>query len=349
MPVTQLRSSSNALPTATHLQSQIDRGGLVQKGQNNNEGVREAQSLLVAQGHNIAVDGDFGSKTQAAVVAFQRSRGLTADGIIGPDTLRELKTPSGTAPRRNSTEGGLTPSTQDRIPGQTGADFQRQAELDATRRRNGANNGAVANNGSTPVTLAPAGASQAEKFAHYRNIVMQNGGEDPLTSNKPVVLGVRGIDKSGRTHESTSARAFDDTFVVLNKNGSVTELRGSTHAGQKTSSLVSAVGMIRTGNFDVVPNGVRAKDNGMASWHVRTKDGSGNIPGARDTNGDGRFSDAEIARRSTMTEILFHPGTADSPQSIGCQTLPPDEYRRFLAAVGGNGFSYSLVDVNGRT
>jgi peptidoglycan hydrolase-like protein with peptidoglycan-binding domain len=348
MPVTSLRSSSTALPPATHLQGQIDRGGIVSKGQQN-DSVREAQSLLVAHGHNIDVDGDFGSRTQAAVVAFQRSRGLSADGVIGPDTLRELKTPAGAAPRRNGTEGGLTPSTQDRIPGQTGADFQRQAELDAARRRNGAANNSSPNNGTTPVTLAPVGASQAEKFAHYRNIVMQNGGEDPLTSNKPVVLGVRGIDKSGNTHASTSARAYDDTFVVLNKNGSVTELRGSTHAGQKTSSLVSAVGMIRSGNFDVVPNGVRSKDNGMASWHVRTKDGSGNIPGTRDTNGDGRFSDAEIAKRSTMTEILFHPGNVDSPQSIGCQTLPPDEYRRFLAAVGGNGFSYSLVDANGRT
>lgn len=349
MPVTSLRSSTSTLPAATQLERQIDRGGLVQKGQQN-DGVREAQALLVAQGHHVDVDGDFGSKTQAAVVAFQRSRGITADGIIGPDTLRELRTPAGSAPRRTGSEGGLTPSTQDRIPGQTGADFQRQAELDAARRRSGATTTPGAGTGaSSPITLAPAGASQAEKFAHYRNLVLQNGGEDPLTSNKPVVLGVRGIDRTGRAHESTSARAFDDTFVVLNKNGSVTELRGSTHAGQRTSSLVSAVGMIRTGNFNVVPNGVRAKDNGMPSWHVRTKDGSGNIPGARDTNGDGRFSDAELARRSTMTEILFHPGTPDSPRSIGCQTLPPDEYRRFLAAVGSEGFSFSLVDANGRT
>jgi hypothetical protein len=29
--------------------------------------------------------------------------------------------------------------------------------------------------------------------------------------------------------------------------------------------------------------------------------------------------------------------------------MPPDEYRRFLRAIGSQGFSYSLVDANGRT
>ncbi len=35
-------------------------------------------------------DGVFGPKTQKAVEAFQKSRNLKADGIVGPDTVREL-------------------------------------------------------------------------------------------------------------------------------------------------------------------------------------------------------------------------------------------------------------------
>jgi peptidoglycan hydrolase-like protein with peptidoglycan-binding domain len=36
------------------------------------------------------IDGEFGPHTQAAVVAFQLSRGLLADGEVGPITAAEL-------------------------------------------------------------------------------------------------------------------------------------------------------------------------------------------------------------------------------------------------------------------
>jgi putative chitinase len=37
------------------------------------------------------IDGDFGPATKAAVIAFQKSGGLLADGIAGPRTLTALK------------------------------------------------------------------------------------------------------------------------------------------------------------------------------------------------------------------------------------------------------------------
>jgi peptidoglycan hydrolase-like protein with peptidoglycan-binding domain len=52
--------------------------------------VRTLQQLLRARGQNIAVDGIFGPKTEDAVKAFQQSKGLSADGIVGPQTWPKL-------------------------------------------------------------------------------------------------------------------------------------------------------------------------------------------------------------------------------------------------------------------
>lgn len=52
--------------------------------------VRELQKLLNKAGDDIAVDGNFGAKTQEAVKVFQSRRGLKADGIAGKDTIAAL-------------------------------------------------------------------------------------------------------------------------------------------------------------------------------------------------------------------------------------------------------------------
>ncbi|RPK53961.1 MULTISPECIES: GH25 family lysozyme [unclassified Streptomyces] len=52
--------------------------------------VKAAQARLAGYGNRIAVDGAFGPATRNAAMAFQRSHGLTADGIIGPKTWNKL-------------------------------------------------------------------------------------------------------------------------------------------------------------------------------------------------------------------------------------------------------------------
>lgn len=60
--------------------------------------VKEIQLLLNAAGHLLVVDGELGPKTKAAVRAFQRSKGLEADGVVGPLTAAALKGGSAKAP-----------------------------------------------------------------------------------------------------------------------------------------------------------------------------------------------------------------------------------------------------------
>ncbi|MCD8085450.1 MAG: peptidoglycan-binding protein [Clostridiales bacterium] len=44
------------------------------------------QKLLNQMGSSLTEDGDFGSKTEAAVKSYQKKQGLTQDGICGPKT-----------------------------------------------------------------------------------------------------------------------------------------------------------------------------------------------------------------------------------------------------------------------
>ena len=64
--------------------------------------VTELQTLLKNNGYtDLAVDGDFGPKTQAAVKDYQQNNGLAVDGIVGTNTwgaLTKAQDSSATAP-----------------------------------------------------------------------------------------------------------------------------------------------------------------------------------------------------------------------------------------------------------
>ena len=56
------------------------------------EMVSQIQTALKKQGfYNGAVDGTYGSATESAVKAFQKDRGLTADGYLSLEMVRRLR------------------------------------------------------------------------------------------------------------------------------------------------------------------------------------------------------------------------------------------------------------------
>jgi hypothetical protein len=185
-------------------------------------------------------------------------------------------------------------------------------------------------------------------WQQYADLVRSHGGQ-VCPNGEPTVIGIR----HGISGASTS---YNESFVVLTPDGRVRSFPGATHPGQTRSSAspdvnhdgAGDVGMIAPGNYKVVPNGPHG---GNASFRVETVGGSGWIPGWRDTNHDGVYSDAERAasqaRGDSLSGILFHQGNAYSPSSIGCQTMSPGAYQQFLSAVGGPNasFNYSLVQL----
>jgi peptidoglycan hydrolase-like protein with peptidoglycan-binding domain len=62
----------------------------VRRGSQGNA-VKAVQSALNAKLHSgLTVDGDFGGGTEAAVKAFQQHAGISADGVVGPTTWKNL-------------------------------------------------------------------------------------------------------------------------------------------------------------------------------------------------------------------------------------------------------------------
>ena len=61
----------------------------IKKGCRGDE-VEILQHLLNVEGIKVAIDGDFGPKTETAVKVFQMAKGLENDGIVGPATWSAL-------------------------------------------------------------------------------------------------------------------------------------------------------------------------------------------------------------------------------------------------------------------
>lgn len=69
------------LPARPSVLSRGDRG----------EPVRQLQMLLNKRGAKLRTDGDFGDGTHDAVIAYQKSKGLVADGRVGLVTMAALE------------------------------------------------------------------------------------------------------------------------------------------------------------------------------------------------------------------------------------------------------------------
>jgi len=84
-PTTPSSSRPKASPAVV-----LPSGKLLRSG-DTGSAVRKLQQALKTLGYDPgAVDGSFGPATTQAVVAFQKAKGLSADGIVGPATVAKL-------------------------------------------------------------------------------------------------------------------------------------------------------------------------------------------------------------------------------------------------------------------
>jgi hypothetical protein len=202
-----------------------------------------------------------------------------------------------------------------------------------------------------------AAVALSEDYRAYADFARSEGA-DPAPGGV-TVIGLRGLSIDGKLHPTTYADEYDDTLVVLRKDGTVERFPGATHPHHASAAgppdvngdAKPDVGMIKPGVYDIVPR--EALIAGMPSYPVMLR-GTGKLPGWRDTNHDGVLDEQERAasdrRGDYLTAVLFHQGEGGAPPAIGCQVLPASAMRAFVAAIGGPRakFRYVLVDMAGR-
>ncbi|MDH5333263.1 MAG: peptidoglycan-binding protein, partial [Thermoleophilia bacterium] len=93
-PTTTTTDTTDTTPATTTEPSTGDitlPEGVKLRSGDSGSGVEAVQRALAKLGYDPgAIDGDFGPATEAAVVAFQTAEGLSADGVVGTDTLNAL-------------------------------------------------------------------------------------------------------------------------------------------------------------------------------------------------------------------------------------------------------------------
>ena len=79
--------------------------------------VKKLQQAVNSYGYSLSVDGQFGSKTQAAVKDYQKKNGLSVDGIVGAKTWGSLnKKGSSSSSKKNTVTSVITAPKETKRP-----------------------------------------------------------------------------------------------------------------------------------------------------------------------------------------------------------------------------------------
>ena len=84
--------------------------GMMSKGSRGGDVLAVQTKLRTLGFYDGQLDGDFGAGTEAAVLAFQQSKGLAPDGVVGPQTLAAIN--AGETPTRKPAAAPAKPVTQ---------------------------------------------------------------------------------------------------------------------------------------------------------------------------------------------------------------------------------------------
>jgi peptidoglycan hydrolase-like protein with peptidoglycan-binding domain len=283
------------------------------------EAVAQLQACLntINRAWNLREDGDFGPKTHQAVCAFQNQNQLRADGVVGPITLRALLAllPSGESQTAQRTQG----------PTRGAAEPSGRFIVEAGRVSRGFDSSLQAR------------LSQAEQL-------LRSFGQWPPESGRAYVIQIDQDSpppEASHTDRWAYVRSYSGQMAVFYGDaGRLIEqqspLRSASHPGQFKVDKAKPPDVNGDGEPDIAwlrPGVYHYRSNPNDDGRYNPANLAEFRGVARDYTHDGVIDEEEAQGRYQAAGIQIHVSGSAGPASIGCQTLPPDEFQRLQRAI----------------
>ncbi len=243
-------SSSSSSVSASSSSSSSASGSVLHYGSQNDQ-VRQLQQNLYTLGfYNGSITGHYGSKTEAAVSAFQRSNGLSPDGIAGTKTLASISSAlSGSSSSSKSSSSSSSSSSSTSSSSSSSGMLKLGTKSEAVR--------------SLQQNLKALGYYDGSVTGNYGNLTKEavysfqrsNGlSADGVAGAKTLAAIQTKLSNSGSSSSTTTVTTSSSSTTVSSSLGTASVLTEGSKGTEvkKLQQMLAALGFFsgnQTGNF----------------------------------------------------------------------------------------------------
>ncbi|MFD4434228.1 hypothetical protein, partial [Nocardia sp. NPDC058497] len=202
---------------------------------------------------------------------------------------------------------------------------------------------------SDPDILAPGQTSPSQqkidaKYDYYKSLIERNGGTVDAGIDQKNMVAIRRetnafanngqgiyddkavliwVDEHGTKHVSEYKANTDPTARYINNANETRDVDGN---GTKE------LGRLPAGTYEYGHNWFQNKHDTVGDGNVFTMPEGADIDAEYDTDRDGFFNDNAYGKGGES--MFWHCGREGDVASAGCQTMPPEDWSRFVADMG---------------
>ncbi|MBF6354926.1 hypothetical protein IU449_10270 [Nocardia higoensis] len=202
---------------------------------------------------------------------------------------------------------------------------------------------------SDPDILAPGQTSPSQqkidaKYDYYKSLIERNGGIVDTGIDQKNMVAIR---RETNTFANNGQGIYDDKAVLIwvDDHGikHVSEYKANTDPTARyidnpnetrdvNGDGTKELGRLPAGTYEYGHNWFKNKHDTVGDGNVFTMPEDARVAAEYDTNHDGLFNDNAFGEGGES--MFWHCGREGDVASAGCQTMPPDDWSRFVTDMG---------------